>query len=62
MVSNNNWWKSGPWSSDAHTLTTLRLSVLDQIQSLSPPATEETGAMGRDIESRQGIYRVVVFH
>jgi hypothetical protein len=28
---------------------------------LSPPATEETGAMGREIESRYGICRVVVF-
>jgi hypothetical protein len=27
----------------------------------SPPATEETGAMGREIESRQSICRVVDF-
>jgi hypothetical protein len=27
----------------------------------SPPATEEIGAIGREIESRQGIHRVVVF-
>jgi hypothetical protein len=25
----------------------------------SPPATEETGAMGREIETRQGMYRVI---
>jgi hypothetical protein len=25
----------------------------------SPPVTEETGAMGREIESRQGMYSVV---
>jgi hypothetical protein len=27
----------------------------------SPPATENTGAMGRGIESRQGIYKMVAF-
>jgi hypothetical protein len=27
----------------------------------SPPATEETGALGREIESRQGTYRGVAF-
>jgi hypothetical protein len=27
----------------------------------SPPATEEAGAMGREIESRQGIHREVAF-
>jgi hypothetical protein len=27
----------------------------------SPTATEEIGAMGRDIESRQGMYRVIYF-
>jgi hypothetical protein len=28
---------------------------------LSPPARKETGAMGREIEPRQGIRRVVAF-
>jgi hypothetical protein len=27
----------------------------------SPPANEQAGAMGRDIESRQGMHRVVAF-
>jgi hypothetical protein len=27
---------------------------------MSPPATEEIGAMGLEIESRQGIHRVVI--
>jgi hypothetical protein len=27
----------------------------------SSPATDETGAMGREIESRQGMHREVVF-
>jgi hypothetical protein len=27
----------------------------------SPPESEETEAMGREIESRQGMYRVVAF-
>jgi hypothetical protein len=28
---------------------------------LTPPATEEIGAMGREIESRHGIHRIVGF-
>jgi hypothetical protein len=40
----------------AHCCTRQRGRVVS-----SPPATKETGAMGHEIESRQGIYMVVAF-
>jgi hypothetical protein len=46
LLRANSYWAS-PWRRD-------------QVLS-SPPTAEETGTMGRDIEFRQCVYRVVVF-
>jgi hypothetical protein len=48
-----------PPSFFASKLTIFTISL--HFCQVSSPATEETGAMGREIESRRGICREVVF-
>jgi hypothetical protein len=54
-------------NSQTNNISQLRIEVNDLIPwrrglvVSSPPATEETKAMGRETESRQGIHRVVAY-
>jgi hypothetical protein len=52
------------WALNAATyeLNKSQKAIMPWRRVFSTPATEETGAMGREIESRQGIHRVVDFY